>query len=284
PHENAPTRKPRTGLLTHYFNEGFDLSRSFVICDRLTDVELAKNLGAKAIYLHNKPGHGAEETGIPSEVLRETIALSTRSWADIYHFLRAQQGRSARVHRKTNETDVRIQLYLDGSGRYDNHTGIGFFDHMLDQLARHSGCDLEIAVYGDLHIDEHHTIEDTALALGEAFRLALGDKRGISRYGFALLPMDDCLAQVAIDFGGRPWLVWDAAFQREKVGGMPTEMFFHFFKSFSDQAHCNINLKAEGGNEHHKIEILFKAFARAIRMAAARIPGSQDLPTTKGKL
>jgi imidazoleglycerol-phosphate dehydratase/histidinol-phosphatase len=284
PHENAPTRKPRTGLLTHYFNEGFDLSRSFVIGDRLTDVELAKNLGAKAIYLNNRPGHGAAETGAPSEALREAIALTTRSWADIYHFLRAQQGRSARVHRQTNETDVRVQLQLDGSGRYDNHTGIGFFDHMLDQLARHSGCDLEIAVQGDLHIDEHHTIEDTALALGEAFRLALGDKRGISRYGFAILPMDDCLAQVAIDFSGRPWLVWDADFHREKVGGMPTEMFFHFFKSFSDQAQCNLNLKAEGGNEHHKIEILFKAFARAIRMAAARIPGSQDLPTTKGKL
>lgn len=282
-HENAPTRKPRTGLLNHFFDGSYDLAHSFVIGDRLTDVELAKNLGAKAIWIENNPEHGLDETTGGTPALKETIALASKDWAEIYHFLRSQT-RSTRVHRKTNETDVRIHLNLDGKGTYNNFTGIGFFDHMLDQLAKHAGLDLEITTTGDLHIDEHHTIEDTGIALGEAFRTALGDKRGINRYGFAILPMDDCLAQAAIDFSGRPWIVWDAPFHREKVGGMPTEMFYHFFKSFSDQAQCNINLKAEGTNEHHKIEILFKAFARAIRMAVERIPGNHDLPSTKGKL
>lgn len=284
PHENAPTRKPRTGLLTHFYDPAlYDLGHSFVIGDRLTDVELAKNLGAKAIWIHNKPNLAVAETQGGWDALRDIIALETRHWEEIYHFLKGQT-RSAHVHRKTYETEIEVRLRLDGKGSYQNNTGIGFFDHMLDQLAKHSGCDLEITTSGDLHIDEHHTIEDTAIALGEAFRAALGDKRGISRYGFAILPMDDCLAQAAIDFSGRPWLVWDAPFHREKVGGMPTEMFYHFFKSFSDAAQCNINLKAEGQNEHHKIEILFKAFARAIRMAVHRIPGNRELPTTKGKL
>lgn len=282
-HENAPTRKPNTGLLTHYLNGGYDLANSFVIGDRLTDIELAKNLGAKGIWINTEPELGAAETSGGLEALRPHIALITQDWAEIYRFLRGQS-RSARVHRTTKETDVRVALELDGQGRYDNQTGIGFFDHMLDQLAKHSGCNLQVQVQGDLHIDEHHTIEDTALALGEAFRLALGDKRGIERYGFAILPMDDCLAQAAIDFSGRPWLVWGAEFRREKVGGMPTEMYYHFFKSFSDTAQCNLNLKAEGANEHHKIEILFKAFARAIRSAIFKKPGSDDLPSTKGVL
>lgn len=282
-HENAPTRKPRTGLLTHFFDDSYDLANSFVIGDRLTDIELAKNLGAKGIWINSSEVHGNPDFLKSAEHLLPSLALIAREWSDIYYFLR-NRSRTATVHRVTRETEVHVRLDLDGQGRCQNTTGIGFFNHMLDQLAKHSGCNLEISVQGDLHIDEHHTIEDTALALGEAFRIALGDKRGIERYGFALLPMDDCLAQAAIDFSGRPWLVWNAPFQREKIGGMPTEMFYHFFKSFSDQAQCNINLKAEGENEHHKIEILFKAFARAIRSAIAKIPGNNDIPSTKGIL
>jgi imidazoleglycerol-phosphate dehydratase/histidinol-phosphatase len=282
-HENAPTRKPGTALLTHFFDGSYDLSNSFVIGDRLTDIELAKNLGAKGIWIHSSEVYGNPDLLKSAEYLLPSLALITPEWSEIYQFLR-NSSRTATVHRITRETEVRIRLDLDGQGRSQNNTGIGFFDHMLDQLAKHSGCNLEVHVNGDLHIDEHHTIEDTALALGEAFRIALSDKRGIERYGFAILPMDDCLAQAAIDFSGRPWLVWNATFQRGKVGGMPTEMFFHFFKSFSDQAQCNLNLKAEGENEHHKIEILFKALARAIRSAVNRIPGNNEIPSTKGKL
>ena len=283
-HENAHTRKPNTGLLTHYFDSNsYDLGNSFVIGDRITDIQLAQNLGAKGIWINSSDVHGTPESLLQMESLQPSIALIARNWAEIYHFLRSCS-RSAVVQRNTRETQVRVVLEIDGQGRYRNDTGIGFFDHMLDQLAKHSGCNLEVSVQGDLHIDEHHTIEDTAIALGEAFRTALADKRGIERYGFAILPMDDCLAQAAIDFSGRPWLVWNATFQREKVGGMPTEMFYHFFKSFSDQAQCNINLKAEGENEHHKIEILFKAFARAIRSAVSKNTGNNEIPSTKGSL
>ncbi|MEP0711031.1 MAG: bifunctional histidinol-phosphatase/imidazoleglycerol-phosphate dehydratase HisB, partial [Algoriphagus sp.] len=243
-HENAPTRKPQTGLLTKYFSEEYDLANSYVIGDRMTDVKLAENLGAKAIFI-----------GEPTD----RAALSTRDWDEIYSFLQMPP-RTAEVSRKTSETDIFIKLNLDGNGHCDIQTGLHFFDHMLEQLGKHGSTDLEIKVKGDLHIDEHHTIEDTALALGEAYLKALGDKKGIYRYGF-LLPMDDVLAQVAIDFGGRPWIVWDAEFKREKVGDMPTEMFYHFFKSFSDTAKCNLNIKAEGANEHHKIEAMFKALA-----------------------
>ncbi|MCB9081074.1 MAG: bifunctional histidinol-phosphatase/imidazoleglycerol-phosphate dehydratase HisB [Lewinellaceae bacterium] len=282
-HENAPTRKPNTGLLTHYLTGDYDLAGSFVIGDRLTDMELAKNLGSRGIWLRNDPALGADELAGEAAALEDVIALTTQSWADIYTFLRGQ-ARGARVYRKTHETEIQVRLNLDGSGQYKHQTGIGFFDHMLDQLAKHAHCDLAVDVSGDLHIDEHHTIEDTALALGEAFGRAVGDKRGMERYGFYLLPMDDCLAQVAIDFGGRPWLVWDAEFCREKIGQFPTEMIYHFFKSFSDTARCNLNIQARGENEHHKVEAIFKAFARAIRMAVRRDPDSQDLPSTKGTL
>ena len=282
PEDNAPTRKPRTGLLTHYMNGQFDLAASFVVGDRLTDMELAKNLGAKGIWLNQEPELGIEELSDGRQNLEDTIALTTLDWADIYRFLK-QPPRVAEVQRTTKETDIFIKLQLDGSGQSDNQTGIGFFDHMLDQLSRHSGCDLQVKVKGDLEIDEHHTIEDTALALGEAFIKALDDKRGIERYGYCL-PMDDCLAQVAIDFGGRPWLVWDATFNREKIGEMPTEMFIHFFKSFSDTAKCNLNIKAEGNNEHHKIEAIFKAFAKSIKQAIKRDLHNQQLPSTKGVL
>ncbi len=281
-HENAPTRKPRTGLLTQYMNGGYDLANSFVIGDRLTDVELAKNLGAKGIWINTDPALGANELDGKFEEVKNSIALTTTNWAEIYHFLKLST-RTASIQRRTKETDIRIELNLDGTGQANNHTGLGFFDHMLDQLARHSGCDLRVQVKGDLHIDEHHTIEDTALALGEAFAQALGDKLGVERYGYCL-PMDDCLAQVAIDFGGRPWLVWEADFKREKIGEMPTEMFHHFFKSFSDAAKCNLNIKAEGVNEHHKIEAIFKAFAKAIKMAKQRDPENRQLPSTKGIL
>ncbi len=281
-HENAPTRKPRTGLLTQYMNGGYDLANSFVIGDRLTDVELAKNLGAKGIWINTDPALGANELDGKFEEVKNSIALATTNWAEIYHFLKLST-RTASIQRRTKETDIRIELNLDGTGQANNHTGLGFFDHMLDQLARHSGCDLRVQVKGDLHIDEHHTIEDTALALGEAFAQALGDKLGVERYGYCL-PMDDCLAQVAIDFGGRPWLVWEADFKREKIGEMPTEMFHHFFKSFSDAAKCNLNIKAEGVNEHHKIEAIFKAFAKAIKMAKQRDPENMQLPSTKGVL
>lgn len=268
-HENAPTRKPGTALLTQFTNGDYDLANSFVLGDRETDIQLAENLGAKAIFI-------AEEQN-------PKAALSTNSWDEIFRFLQMPQ-RKAEVHRITKETDILIQLNLDGTGQCNNETGLGFFDHMLDQLGKHSGADLTVKVKGDLHIDEHHTIEDTALALGEAYALAIGDKKGLNRYGF-LLPMDEALAQVAIDFSGRPWLVWEADFKREMVGDMPTEMFMHFFKSFSDAAKCNLNIKVEGDNEHHKIESIFKAFAKAIKMAVKRNADEMDiLPSTKGVL
>lgn len=267
-HENAPTRKPRIGLLNQYFSEDYDLANSYVIGDRFTDVQLAKNLGSKAIFI-----------GDPNP----DAALSTKDWDEIYNFLKMPP-RQAEVKRTTSETDIYIKLNLDGSGKCDISTGLHFFDHMLEQLGKHGSTDLEIKVKGDLHIDEHHTIEDTALALGEAYLKALGDKKGIYRYGF-MLPMDDALAQVAIDFGGRPWIVWDAKYIREKVGDMPTELFYHFFKSFSDTAKCNLNIKVEGDNEHHKIEATFKGLARAIKMAVMRDPRNiNQLPSTKGVL
>lgn len=268
-HENLPTRKPETGLLNHYINGSFDLKNSFVIGDRPTDIQLAKNLGSKAIFKNNS--------------LNDAADFTTDSWDEIYNFLRLPDRKST-VSRKTNETDILIELNLDGSGKTDTNTGLGFFDHMLDQIGRHAGIDLKIHVKGDLNVDEHHTVEDTAIALGEAFLSALGDKKGISRYGF-LLPMDDSLAQVALDFGGRPWLVWDAEFNREKVGDLPTEMFFHFFKSFADAAKCNLNVKVEGDNEHHKIEAIFKALAKCIKMAIKRNEKELNkLPSTKGLL
>ena len=281
-YENAPTRKPGTGLLTHFMQGGYDLAHSFVIGDRLTDIQLAKNLGCRGIWLNSTPLLGATELSHGAEVLQDVIALATTDWADIWRLLHLP-ARSAQVRRTTNETDISISLLLDGQGRSQIRTGLGFFDHMLEQLARHSSCDLHIEVHGDLHIDEHHTIEDTALALGEAFHQALGSKLGMERYGFCL-PMDDCLAQVAIDFGGRPWLVWEAVFKREKIGDMPTEMFFHFFKSFSDAARCNLFINAQGDNEHHKIEAIFKALARSVKMALRRDPERMLLPSTKGVL
>ncbi len=280
PADNAPTRKPRTGLLTAYLDDSkYDRSRSFVIGDRLTDMELAKNLGSKGLFLAQDDTLGADE--VMGEV-ESSIALKTTSWKAIYDFLKLEQ-RVVRRNRTTNETAIEIVLNLDSSGKSKIHTGIAFFDHMLDQLARHGGMDLELTVKGDLEVDEHHSIEDTAIVLGEAFAEALGDKLGIERYGFCL-PMDDCLAQVAIDFGGRNWLVWEADFKREMIGQMPTEMFLHFFKSFSDGAKANINIKAEGSNEHHKIEAIFKAFAKAIKSAVKRDPDRMILPSTKGSL
>lgn len=274
PEDNAPTRKPRTGMLTRYMSGEYDLVNSFVIGDRLTDVELAKNLGSKAIFLR-------EDIEIPSE-LKEYCSLQTSDWDKISEFLFAGE-RKAEIKRTTKETDIYIYLNLDGKGKTDISTGLSFFDHMLEQIGKHSGMDLTIRVKGDLEVDEHHTIEDTAIALGEALSKALGDKRGIERYGFSL-PMDDCLCSVALDFGGRPWLVWDADFKREKVGDMPTEMFLHFFKSLSDSAKMNLNIKAEGANEHHKIEGIFKALAKAIKMAKKRDIFNFELPSTKGTL
>lgn len=280
--DNAPTRKPGTALLTKYFSEDYDLKNSFVIGDRLNDVVLAKNLGAKAIFLRQNDALGSTEALDKHETLLDVIILETKKWEDIYNLLKAG---SRKIHheRKTNETDITINLDLDGTGKAKIETGLNFFDHMLDQIARHGSVDLEVIAKGDLHIDEHHTIEDTGIALGEAFAKGLGNKLGIERYGFCL-PMDDCLAQVAIDFGGRNWIVWDAEFKREKVGDMPTEMFYHFFKSFSDAAKCNLNVKAEGDNEHHKIEAIFKAFAKAIKMAIKRDAEKMVLPSTKGLL
>jgi imidazoleglycerol-phosphate dehydratase/histidinol-phosphatase len=283
PHENAPTRKPSTGLLTKYIDSSdYDLANSFVIGDRITDVELAKNLGAKGIFINTDEALGSDEIASKREELDSIIALQTTDWKTIYEFLKLEE-RSASISRKTNETDIYINLNLDGTGKSKIETGIAFFDHMLDQIARHGQMDLEILVKGDLEVDEHHTIEDTAIALGEVFAKALGNKLGIERYGFCL-PMDDCLAQVAIDFGGRNWLVWETEFKREMVGKMPTEMFFHFFKSFSDGAKANINIKAEGTNEHHKIEAIFKAFAKAIKVAVKRDTEKMILPSTKGML
>ncbi len=266
--ENKPTRKPQTGLLTKYLTGEYDLANSYVIGDRKTDVALAKNLGAQSIYMGDE---------------FEEATFSTKDWKEIAHFL-VLPNRKAAINRKTNETDISIALNLDGSGKAEMNTGLKFFDHMLDQLGKHGGLDLKIDVKGDLEVDEHHTIEDTAIALGEAFKQALGNKKGIYRYGF-LLPMDDALAQVGIDFGGRPWINWKADFNREKVGDMPTEMFFHFFKSFTDGAQCNLDIQVTGDNEHHKIESIFKAWARAIKMAVSRDESRlQDLPSTKGTL
>ncbi|QOI98318.1 MAG: bifunctional histidinol-phosphatase/imidazoleglycerol-phosphate dehydratase HisB [Flammeovirgaceae bacterium] len=275
-HENKPTRKPGTAMLTEYITGNYDLANSYVIGDRLTDVELAYNLGCKSILIND----GRLTEKLSEKPYAYVNQLSTTSWKEVYEWL-SKPMREATSTRKTNETEITISLNLDGSGKSFIHTGIGFFDHMLDQLAKHGNMDLQIQVQGDLHVDEHHTIEDTALLLGETFYKALGTKLGIERYGF-VLPMDDCLAQVAVDFGGRPWLVWEAEFKREKIGEMPTEMFYHFFKSFSDTARCNLNIKAEGTNEHHKIEAIFKAFARALRMAVKR--SGNELPTTKGTL
>ncbi len=277
PEENKPTRKPGIGMLSEYLTHEYDLANSFVIGDRITDIQLAKNLGAKGILLR-QPELG--DLIIPKE-LEETCVLKTNSWKEIYDTVLPK--RVATVHRKTKETDIHVRVNLDGSGKSTIHTGLGFFDHMLEQVSKHGLIDLEIEVKGDLHIDEHHTIEDTALALGEAFSKALADKRGIERYGFSL-PMDDCLAQVSLDFGGRPWLVWEAQFTREKIGDMPTEMFFHFFKSFTDAAKVNLNVKAEGTNEHHKIEAIFKSFAKSIKMAVRKDPYNDQLPSTKGML
>jgi imidazoleglycerol-phosphate dehydratase/histidinol-phosphatase len=278
--DNRDTRKPGTGLLKHFLdNPAFDLADSYVVGDRWSDIQLAKNLGCKAIYLKSPIHELTEDEEI---LLRPVIALETDNWQDIYTFLKL--GTRSVVHdRNTNETQIHIELVLDGSGRSQISTGIGFFDHMLDQVSRHGKIDMTIEAKGDLHIDEHHTIEDTGIALGEAFAKALTDKRGMERYGFAL-PMDEAEAKVLIDFGGRNWLVWNAAFQREKIGEMPTEMFFHFFKSFSDAARCNLHIECKGDNEHHKIEAIFKAFAKAIRMAVRRDPFSNYLPSTKGTL
>lgn len=307
PHENLPTRKPGTALLGEYLQGGFDLRNSFVVGDRLTDVQLAKNLGAGAIFLQNQDDPSGHETD---------IACVANHWEEIYQFLKLPPRRVGH-RRTTRETDIRVDLNLDGSGQSSIRTGLGFFDHMLDQLARHGGLDLVIEAKGDLHIDEHHTIEDTGLALGEACALALGDKRGIGRYGYnpdgfsdvfpettdrekgkaadfsetavagrgtSHLPMDDAAAHVLLDFGGRPWLVWQVELKREKIGDVPTEMFYHFFKSFSDTARCNLNIRCEGQNEHHKIEAVFKSFAKALKMSVKRDPFNRELPTTKGIL
>jgi imidazoleglycerol-phosphate dehydratase / histidinol-phosphatase len=283
PSDNAPTRKPGTGMLLDYINNPeYDLENSFVIGDRITDVQLAKNLGCKAIWLNNDPDLGAAEISDETRELKKVIALETPSWEQIYQFFKTGM-RQVHHERMTNETSIIIDVNMDGSGKASIHTGLGFFDHMLEQIARHGKIDLAINAKGDLHIDEHHTIEDTGIALGEAFAKALADKRGMERYGFAL-PMDEADAKVVIDFGGRNWVVWNATFNRERIGDMPTEMFFHFFKSFSDAAKCNLNIECHGDNEHHKIEAIFKAFAKAIRMAVKRDPLSNYLPSTKGVL
>ncbi|MGP1539731.1 bifunctional histidinol-phosphatase/imidazoleglycerol-phosphate dehydratase HisB [Bacteroides pyogenes] len=277
PEENAPTRKPRTGMLSEYIdNPDYDLSGSFVIGDRMTDVELAKNLGCKAIYLHSS------KEGLAENGLEDVCVLATADWDKVTEFLFAGE-RKAEIRRTTKETDVYVALDLDGNGVCDVFTGLAFFDHMLEQLGKHSGMDITIRVDGDLNVDEHHTIEDTGIALGDCIYQALGSKRGIERYGYAL-PMDDCLCRACLDFGGRSWLVWEAEFKREKIGEMPTEMFFHFFKSLSDAAKMNLNIKAEGVNEHHKIEGIFKAFARALKMALKRNVYHFELPSSKGLL
>jgi imidazoleglycerol-phosphate dehydratase/histidinol-phosphatase len=271
--DNAPTRKPNTGMLTKYLNGSYDLKNSFVIGDRITDVKLAKNLGTKAIFIRNYDKADGYE---------DQISLQCVNWEEICNYLKLPERKISQI-RKTKETDISIELNIDGSGKSQISTGIAFFDHMLEQIAKHGNIDLSISAKGDLHIDEHHTIEDVGITLGEAFLNALGDKKGIERYGFCL-PMDDCLAQVALDFGGRNWVVWEAEFKREKIGEMPTEMFYHFFKSFSDASKCNLNIKADGQNEHHKIEAIFKAFAKAIKIAIKRDINNMSLPSTKGLL
>jgi len=280
--DNAPTRKPNTGMLTKYFSDDYDLANSFVIGDRLTDIELAKNLNSKGIFINDDTNLGTDEITVKRDDLDNYIALETNDWEEIYKFLKTED-RTGSIIRNTNETKIIIDLNLDGTGKSNIDTGIAFFDHMLDQIARHGQLDLNIIVDGDLEVDEHHTIEDTAIALGEVFAETLGNKLGIERYGFCL-PMDDCYAQAAIDFGGRNWLVWETEFKREMIGKMPTEMFFHFFKSFTDGAKANLNIKAEGTNEHHKIEAIFKAFAKAIKMAVKRDVEKMILPSTKGML
>ncbi|MDB5191661.1 MAG: imidazoleglycerol-phosphate dehydratase [Segetibacter sp.] len=283
PHENLETRKPGVGMMKPYINnERYDIANSYVIGDRITDVQLAKNLNCKAIWINNDANLGGGEIKDKVDELRQVIALETTLWKEIYEFLKLGL-RQVHHERNTNETKISIDVNLDGSGKAYILTGLGFFDHMLDQIARHGKMDLTIVTKGDLHIDEHHTIEDTGIALGEAFALALADKKGMERYGFAL-PMDEAEAKVLIDFGGRNWIVWNAEFKREKIGEMPTEMFFHFFKSFSDAAKCNLNIECKGDNEHHKIEAIFKAFAKAIKMAVKRDPLSNYLPSTKGVL
>ena len=277
PHENKPSRKPGTALLQSYMTGDYDLENSFVIGDRVTDIELAKNLGTRAIVVHpcDTP------LVIPSE-LQSLCDCVSCDWNEISNFLVFPK-RTAHIVRNTNETKIDVFLSIDGTGKSEISTGLGFFDHMLDQLARHSNCDIKISVNGDLHIDEHHTIEDTGIALGEAFLKALGNKHRVERYGF-LLPMDDSLAQVAIDFSGRPWFVWNVEFKREMIGDLPTEMISHFFKSFSDASKCNLNIKVEGENEHHKIEAIFKATAKAIKMAVSRNLSNIGIPSTKGVL
>lgn len=267
-YENSPNRKPGIGMLGKYIYGDYDLENSFVIGDRITDIQLAKNLGSKAIFIN--------------KIQNENAELTTENWGEIYHYLK-HIPRKAKVFRKTNETEIEIEANLDGSGKSEISTGLHFFDHMLEQISKHGNLDLKIKVNGDLQVDEHHTIEDTGIVLGEAILKALGKKKGIERYGF-LLPMDDCLAQVAIDFGGRPWLVWEVDFKREKMGDVPTEMFQHFFKSFTDSAKCNVNIKGEGENEHHKIESIFKAFAKSIKMAVNQTDKNYNLPSTKGSL
>ncbi|MDD3161608.1 MAG: bifunctional histidinol-phosphatase/imidazoleglycerol-phosphate dehydratase HisB [Bacteroidales bacterium] len=279
PEENAPTRKPRTGMMTPYMDGSYDLSHSFVIGDRVTDMQLALNMGCKGILFCDET---KKEQILSDEKLRDVCVFASDDWDKVAEFLFAGE-RTAIVQRTTKETDIYVEVNLDGKGRCNINSGLGFFDHMLEQIGKHSGLDLTIQVKGDLNVDEHHTIEDTAIALGEAILKALGDKRGIERYGYAL-PMDECLCSVALDFGGRPWLVWDATFNREYVGDMPTEMFLHFFKSFSDSARMNLNIKAEGTNEHHKIEGIFKALARSLKMAIKRDIYSYELPSTKGIL
>lgn len=274
PQENAPTRKPGTGMLGKYLTGEYDLANSYVIGDRPTDVQLARNLGAKAIFIRNP--NFTLDTALVSNT------LEVDRWDEIYSLLKLPERRTSH-RRTTNETNILVELNLDGTGRAQISTGIAFFDHMLEQLAKHSTVDLRIEAVGDLHIDQHHTIEDVAITLGEAFAIALADKIGMERYGF-LLPMDDCLAQVALDFGGRNWIVWEAEFRREMIGEMPTEMFFHFFKSFSDKSLCNLNIIATGTNEHHKIEAIFKAFAKSIKMAVRRDALRTTLPSTKGVL
>lgn len=276
PEENLPTRKPGTGMLGEYMTGNYDLAGSFVIGDRITDVQLAKNLGCKAIFI------SSDQTILKEKGLENDCALQVENWNQISEFLFAGE-RKATIQRTTKETDILVELNLDGTGKCNISTGLKFFDHMLEQIGKHSGCDLTIQVKGDLEVDEHHTIEDTALALGEALGKALGDKRGIERYGFCL-PMDDCLCSVALDFGGRPWLVYDAEFNREYIGDMPTEMILHFFKSLSDAARMNLNIKAEGSNEHHKLEGIFKALAKSIKMAVKRDIYKFELPSTKGVL
>jgi imidazoleglycerol-phosphate dehydratase/histidinol-phosphatase len=283
PEDNSPNRKPRTGMFREYIdNPAYDLKNSFVIGDRITDVQLAVNLGCKAIWLKKNPDLGSKEITSPAEELQKAVALATTHWKDVYEFLKSGLRKVTHI-RKTIETEIDIELNVDGSGQSTIQTWLGFFDHMLDQIARHGMVDLTVHAKGDLHIDEHHTIEDTGIALGEAFAKALGNKRGIERYGFAL-PMDESEAKVLIDFGGRNWIVWNVDFTREKVGDMPTEMFFHFFKSFSDAARCNLNIECRGENEHHKIEAVFKAFAKAIKMAVKKDPLKDYLPSTKGVL